>query len=66
MKNHISTGKFHEALAKEILDDSIQEIDVLCLMLLLHASQIDLSENAVVSDDARGFAGCHWRAASAL
>ncbi len=64
MKNYISSSNFHETLAKEILDDSVKEIDVLCLMLLLHACQINLSEDAVVSDGYRGFAAITTRHAS--
>ncbi|MCA9014784.1 MAG: hypothetical protein KDA77_05575 [Planctomycetaceae bacterium] len=56
MKPNISTNAFHAALIKELFHQPLSQEEVFCLMLLLHACPLRLTENAKIADQTKGFA----------
>lgn len=56
MKPNISTNAFHAALIKELFHQPLSQEEVFCLMLLLHACPLRLTENAKVAGQTKGFA----------
>ena len=56
MNQRIRADEFHLMLARDVFKHTVSEEEILCLMLLLHACNIALSDRAGVSGDVRGFA----------
>lgn len=56
MKPNISTNAFHAALIKELFHQPLTQEEVFCLMLLLHACPLRLTDDAEVTGQVKGFA----------
>lgn len=57
MKPNVDSTRFHIELARELFQTPLDDDDVFCLMLLLHACIIRLSVEAQVEGGVKGFEG---------
>ena len=64
MKTGTSPQRSHSALARDVFGEPLTEPEALCLMLILHACRIVLSEEAQLKNGARGFEGITSRHAA--
>lgn len=56
MKPNVPISRFHIYLAKDLFHQPLTQEEGLCLMLILHACKIRLSDQAKVAGGAKGFA----------